>query len=79
MIWEIGTHFPWKTYYRNENLPFVSIKEYYCHLFNWNTDKNVWYNFKNFDWSSWCLPLFAKKHNPIITQELKDDNIMHIM
>ena len=79
MLWEIGTHNPWITYYRNDNLPFVSIKEYYCHLFNWDLDKTFIDNIKQFDWSSWSLPLFSKKHNPIITQELKDDNIMHIM
>ena len=79
MIWEIGTHFPWKTYYRNNNLPFIEIKEYYCHLFNWNTDKSFWYNIKHIDWTSWCLPLYAKKHNPYITQEMINDDTMHIM
>ena len=79
MIWEYGTHFPWKTYYRNDNLPFTEIKEYYCHLFNWNTDKSFWYNIKHMDWTSWCLPLYAKKHNPYITQEMINDDIMHIM
>ena len=79
MIWEYGTHHPWKTYFRNDNLPFTSIKEYYCHLFNWDTDKGFWENIKQMDWSSWCLPLYAKKHNPYITQEMIDDDTMHIM
>lgn len=79
MIWEIGTHFPWKTYYKNENFNPI-IKEYYCHLFNWNPDKSIIYNIKHFDFSSWCIPLYSKKHNPIITQKMIDDNnVMHIM
>lgn len=79
MIWELGTHRPWIAYYKNTKLPFTSIKEYYCHLFNWDLDKSIWYNIKHFDWSSWCIPLYSKKHNPIITRELKDDHVMHIM
>lgn len=79
ILWEIGTHVPWITYYRNPDFQ-MSIKEYYCHLFNWNTDKDFIYNLKNIDWSSWCLPLYAKKHNPIITQEMiNDPNIMYLM
>lgn len=79
MIWEIGTHFPWNTYYVNDNLPFTEIKEYYCHLFNWDTDKGFWENIKQMYWSSWCLPLYAKKHNPCITQEMINDDTIHIM
>ena len=79
IIWEIGTHFPWITYYRNDKLPCDNIKEYYCHLFNWNTDKGFWYNIKHFDWSSWCLPLFAKKHNPQLTTKMKYSTTMHIL
>jgi len=79
IIWEYGTHHPWKTYFRNDNLPFKEIKEYYCHLFNWNPDRNFWYNVKNFDWSSWCIPLYSKKHNPRITKEIIEDDTMHIM
>lgn len=79
IIWEIGTHHPWVTYYRNKNF-HPEIKEYYCHLFNWNTDQSIKYNLKNFDWSSWCLPLYAKKHNPIITPEMiNDHNVMYII
>lgn len=79
IIWEIGTHFPWITYYHNPDFQML-IKEYYCHLFNWNTDKDFKYNIKNIDFSSWCLPLYAKKHNPIITPEMiNDPNVMHII
>ena len=73
MIWEIGTHFPWITYYKNPNLPFKELKEYYCHLFNWNPDRGILYNLKNIDFSSWSIPLYAKKHNIPITQEMIDD------
>lgn len=79
MIWEYGTHKPWDTYYKNDKLPFTDIKEYYCHLFNWDLDKSIWYNITHFDWSSWSLPLYAKKHNPKITKELINDTTMHIM
>ena len=79
MIWEIGTHNPWITYYKNNNLPFTVIKDYCCHLFKWDLDKSLWYNIKHFDWSSWNISLYAKKHNPKITEELINDNIMHIM
>lgn len=75
MIWEIGTHFPWQTYYKNDHLPFTEIKEYYCHLFNWNPDKSIWHNIKHFDCSSWSLPLYSKKHNIQITEEMKNDKI----
>ena len=79
IIWEIGTHFPWHTYYINENFTPL-IKEYYCHLFNWNTDKSIKDNIKQIDWSSWSLPYYAKKHNPVITKEMIDDpNVMHII
>ena len=79
MIWEIGTHFPWITYYKNPNLPFKELKEYYCHLFNWNPDRSFWYNITHLDFSSWCIPLYAKKHNPEITQEMINDNILYAM
>lgn len=72
MLWEIGTHFPWITYYRNSNFKFKLI-EYCCHLFGWNTDKGFWYNIKNIDWSSFSIPSYAKKHNQKITQEMIDD------
>lgn len=78
MIWEIGTHYPWITYFRGQN-DFI-INEYYCHLFNWNPDKKILDNIKKFNWSSWNLPLFAKKHNPIITQKMiEDKSIMYII
>ena len=77
MIWEIGTHYPWKPYFTNKEF---QIKEYYCHLFNWNPDKSVWYNLKHFDWSSRSLPAYSKKHNPEITKEMIDDpNVLHFM
>ena len=79
MLWEIGTHFPWITYYRNKDF-HPEIKEYYCHLFNWNTDQSIKYNIEHFDKSSWSIPLYAKKHNPNITQEMiEDPNIMYMM
>ena len=79
MIWGIGTHFPWHTYYSNENFN-PRIKEYYCHPFNWNTDKDIKYNLKHIDLTSWSLPLYAKKHNPIITKEMiEDPKVMYIM
>ena len=79
MLWGIGTHFPWHTYYSNENFN-PRIKEYYCHPFNWNTDKDIKYNLKHIDLTSWSLPLYAKKHNPIITKEMiEDPKVMYIM
>lgn len=78
MFWEVGTHHPWVTYYRNKEFS-PQIKEYYCHLFNWNTDRGFWYNIKNFDWSSWSLPAYAKKHNiPITDEMIQDDKVMHL-
>jgi hypothetical protein len=79
MIWEIGTHFPWVTYYRNKNFN-PELKEYYCRLFSWDTDKSFLYNIKHINWSSWCLPLYAKKHNPTITDEMiKDNKVIHML
>ena len=79
MIWEIGTHFPWVTYYRNNNFK-PEIREYYCKLFNWDTNQSIKYNLKNMNWSSWCLPLYSKKHNPIITKEMIiDSNIIYFI
>lgn len=72
MLWEIGTHFPWKTYYKNKNFN-PQLKEYACHLFNWNTDQSIKYNLKNLDWSSWLISKWAKKHNIEVTQEMIDD------
>lgn len=73
MIWEMGTHFPWVVYFRNTDFNPL-IKEYYCHLFNWNPDKSISYNLNNFDWTSWNIKLYAKKHNPIITEEMINDS-----
>lgn len=78
MIWEIGTHHPWKIYFKNDQLPFDYIEDNCCHLFNWDTDKSISYNIKRFDCSSWSLPAWAKKHNVKITQEMIDDNIGHM-
>lgn len=79
MIWEIGTHHPWVAYYKNHKF-HPTPKDYYCHLFNWDADKSFSYNIKNFDWSSWSIPLYAKKHNPTITKEMiNDPDVMHVI
>lgn len=78
-LWEIGTHHPWKTYYRNKKFT-PQIKEYYCHFLNWNTDQSIKENLKHLDWSQWSLPYYAKKHNPEITEEMiYDPNVMYII
>jgi len=78
ILWEIGTHHPWLAYYRNKNF-HPQIKEYYCHLFNWNTDQSIKENLKHIDLTSISLPLYSKKHNIEITQEMIDDqNTMYI-
>ena len=77
IIWDMGTHFPWKSYHL---MKAYDIKEYYCHLFNWNPDRSIKDNLKLMDWSSWSLPSFAKKHNPVITKEMTEDpKTMHIL
>ena len=77
ITWEIGTHHPWKTYFRYRKFTIV---EYYCHLFRWDPDLSFWHNITHLDWSSWSIKYFAKKHNPEITQEMIDDTkTMHIM
>lgn len=77
MLWDMGTHHPWVSSHYNKH---YDIKEYYCHLFNWNTDRDIKYNLKNFDWTSWSLPYYAKKHNPVITKEMiEDPKTMYIL
>lgn len=78
-IWEIGTHFPWVSYYKNLNLPFNEIKSYHCNLFNWDPNKSFWYNITHFDFSNMSIKKHAKKHNPIIDKELIDSKTLHFM
>ena len=78
IIWELGTHYPWKIYYKNNKLPFLHIEDNCCHLFNWDPAKSLSYNIKHFDCSSWSISSYAKKHNIKITQEMIDDNIGHM-
>ena len=37
------------------------------------SDKDIKYNLKHIDLTAWSLPLYAKKHNPIITKEMIED------
>ena len=71
IIWEIGTHYPWITYFRGQN-EFI-IKEYYCHLFNWDNNHGFWYNIKNLKLSLWNISLYSIKHNPYITKKMIED------
>lgn len=72
MLWCIVIKKPWQTLYTFKS--FKKIVEPYCHLFNWNTEKDIMYNLKQFDISAWNLKTWAKSHNPEeITQEMIDD------
>ena len=71
MIWEIGIHYPWIIYFRGQY--DFKIKKCYCHLFNWDSNYGFWHNILNINLSAWNIKLYAKKHNPIITQKMIED------
>ena len=75
MTWEIGTHHPWRIYYRNH---FFTINEYYCHPLKWNTDRSFLYNIKHLNLSHLFIKNYAKKHNIPITNKLINDKEMYI-
>lgn len=63
---------PWKVLHTLNT--FKEEHDYCCHLFNWDIDKSIIDNIKQFDISSWSIKSWAKKHNPSeITKEMIED------
>lgn len=76
-IWQLVIKKPWTILYNNDNL---SVNDCACHLFGWDMERSVWENITHFDFSSMSIKSYAKKHNPQMTQEMKDDpNIVYFM
>ena len=74
MVWQVVIKLPWTVLYRGKD--FKEVNDYCCHLFNWNVDHDIWWNIKHFnelDFSAYSIKAWAKKHNPTVTQEMKDD------
>ena len=72
MIWGIYIKKPWTELYNSGK--FKVVNDYCCHLFNWNLERSILDNLKEFDISSWNIKSWAKKHNPPkITKKMKDD------
>ena len=62
---------PWTVLYQGKD--FKVINDYCCRLFNWNVNRSLWENIKHFDFKLYSIKSWAKKHNPTVTQEMKDD------
>lgn len=73
------------------NIAFIGIKKNWMILFNncfkikdytyvpFNSNLSFWKNIKRMNWLS-TIKKWAKKHNPIITQKMKEDkNIVHFI
>ena len=71
IVWQVVIKSPWTVLYQGKD--FKVINDYSCHLFNWNVNRSLWENIKHFDFKSYSIKSWAKKHNPNITQEMKDD------
>lgn len=65
-----GIKKPWTTLYYK--VPFKTIKDTTCTLFNWNPDKSLSYNIKHFK-ANYTIKTWAQKNNPHITQEIIND------
>lgn len=64
---EVAIKSPWKTIKEN-NLIYIDFT--YC---PWNTGKSFWWNIRHFKLDT--IKHYAKKHNPFITKEMKDDQV----
>ena len=71
---------PWTVLHTTKNT-FKEEHDYCCHLFNWDTDKSIMENIKQFDISSWSIKSWAKKHNPkeITKEMIEDKDILYFM
>lgn len=77
ILWCIVIKKPWTTLYIGKAF---DTKDYSCHLFNWDVNKDLWENIKSFEISSYSIKSYAKKHNPQITKEMIDDpNVLYFM
>lgn len=70
LLW-YGIKHPWKELYKSEEYPQVEV-DYICHPFNWDMEQPLMYNIKNFKFDI-NIKNYARKNNPEITQEMKDD------
>lgn len=79
VVFQIIIKTPWTIIYQNGS--FELWVGYNCELFNWDLDKTIIENIKQFDTSSWSIKKWAKKHNPVeITQEMIDDpDVLYFM
>lgn len=61
----------WQVLFTKQSLKF---NEFYCHPLNWNTDMSLGYNLRNVDLRQTNIKEWAKKHNPLITKDMIEDN-----
>lgn len=47
-----------------------TLREYYCHPLNWNTDMPLAYNLRHLDLRQVSIRGWARRHNPPITKEM---------
>lgn len=73
---EVAIKKPWKTIYWAKNHP--QYVEYY--YMPWNTGKSFWSNLLSLFGKIDTIKHYAKKHNPVITEEMKNDpNTIYLM
>lgn len=70
LLW-YGIKHPWEELYKSPDYPQIEV-DYICHPLNWNMDQPLMYNIKNFKFDI-NIKKYARKNNPPITQEMKDD------
>lgn len=77
---ELAIKHPWEILFMSNSHPSKTI-DLCCKLFNWNPEKSIWYNIKNFDFSSISIKKWAKKHNPkeITKDMLLDKSIVYFL
>lgn len=75
----IGLKSPWEEYYIDNDLYPKNVKDYCCTLFNWNTNRSLSENIKNFR-ADYTIESWAKRNNPKLTvAEKNDPNTLYFM
>lgn len=61
---------PWKVVFSRGT---KTLREYYCHPLNWNTDMPLAYNLRHLDLRQLSIRGWARRHNPAVTKAMLDD------
>lgn len=76
----IGYKLPWTALYINYETYPQKFIDTCCRLFNWNPDKSLSWNIKNFR-ADWTIKNWAKAHNPktLTKEQLNDPHTCYFM